>query len=72
MSGYRLGHALATAQPGGEELEAVALIGRRAGRTHRDSAVAAGLEEGGVRLPIGRIHPTDLTGVRVGVLDPTA
>src|SRR5919199_1314294 len=44
MAGHRLGHALTAPQPGGEQVELVALIGRRAGGAHGRSAVAAGLE----------------------------
>jgi hypothetical protein len=42
-----------------------------AGGTDRYTPVATGLEEGGVWLPVGRVHGADLTGLRVGLLDPT-
>ena len=51
MGGHRLGDALAAPQPSGQELEAVGLVGRRAGGAHRRPPVAARLEQGGVRLP---------------------
>jgi len=72
MPGYPLGQALAASEAGGQELEAVGLVGGRAGGADRHPAVAAALEEGGVRLPVSRIHTTDLTSLRVGLLDLTA
>ena len=69
MPGHRLRDALAAAQAGGQELEAVGLVGGRAGGAHRHPPVPAGLQEGGVRLPVGRVDRADLTGQRVGVLD---
>ena len=72
MPADRPGDALAASQPGGQELEAVGLIGGRAGGAHGRSAVAAGLQQGGVRLPVGRVHGPDLARRGVGVLDPAA
>jgi hypothetical protein len=72
MASHPLRDTLAAAQPGRQELELVTLVGRRAGGAHRDPAVAARLEQGGVRLPVGVIDGTDLAGLRVGVLDPAA
>jgi hypothetical protein len=72
MAVHLLGDALAAAQPGGEELEAVGLVGRRTRGAHRRPPVAAGLEEGGIRLAVGRIDGADLARLRVGMLDPAA
>jgi hypothetical protein len=72
MGGHRLRDALAAAQPGRQELEGVALVGRRAGGADRGPPVAAALEEGGVRLPVGVIDGADLAGGGVGVLDGAA
>jgi hypothetical protein len=72
MGGNRLRDALAAAQAGRQQLEAVGPIRRRAGRADRRPSVAAGLEEGGVWLPVGVIDGAHLTGLRVGVLDGAA
>jgi len=63
------GTPLPPRQPGGQELEAVGLVGGRAGGADRGPAVAAGLEEGGVGLPVGRVHGADLARGGVGVVD---
>ena len=70
MPGYRVGDALATSEAGGQELELVGLIGRRAGGTDRHPPIATRLQEGGVRLPVGVVDRADLTGPWVGVVDP--
>jgi hypothetical protein len=72
MPDHRLGDTLAASEAGGQELELIGLVGGRAGGADRHPAVAAALEEGGVRLPVGRIHPTDLAGLLVGLFDLTA
>jgi hypothetical protein len=36
---------------------------------HRRPPVAARLEQGGIRLPLGRVHGADLTRLGVGVVD---
>src|SRR4029453_18318888 len=72
MGGHSVGDALAAPQPGGQELVAVGLVGRRAGGTHRHPSVAAGFQEGGVRLPVGRVNRADFARGSVGVLDPAA
>ena len=72
MAGHRLGDALAATQPSGEEVELVGLVGRRAGRADRSPPITARLQEGGVRLPVGRVDGADLTRLRVGVVDPAA
>src|SRR4029453_4467626 len=72
MPADRLGDALAAAQAGGEQVELVGLVGGRAGGTHRGPAVPAGLQEGGVRLPLGRVDGADLAGLWVGVVDSAA
>jgi hypothetical protein len=69
MTGDRLGDALAAPKPGGQQVELVGLVGRRAGGADRGPAVAAGFEEGGVRLPASVIDRADLAALRVGVLD---
>jgi hypothetical protein len=61
MGADRLGDALATAQPSGQELKAVGLVGRRAGRADRGPPVATRLEQGRIRLPLGRVHGPNLT-----------
>src|SRR4030095_5643356 len=70
--GYCLGDALPAAQAGGQELEAVGLVGRRAGAADRGTAVAAGLEQRGVGFAVGRVDGAALPGLRVGVLDAAA
>jgi hypothetical protein len=69
---HGVGQALAAAQASDQKLEAVGLVGRRAGGADRGSSVAAGLEQGGVRLPLGRVDRADLTRLGVCVLDPAA
>jgi hypothetical protein len=72
MAGHRLADTLAAPQTSGEEVELVGLVGRRAGRTNRGPPIAAGLEQRGVRLPVGRVHGADLTRLWIGMLNPTA
>jgi hypothetical protein len=72
MGADRLGDALAAPEAGGQELEAVGLVGRRAGGADRHPPVATRLQEGGVRLPVGRIDRADLARLGVGVVDPAA
>jgi hypothetical protein len=72
MAGHRLADTLAAPQTSGEEVELVGLVGRRAGRTNRGPPIAAGLEQRGVRLPVGRVDGADLTRPRVGLVDPAA
>ena len=69
MGCHCLGDTLAPSQPSGQELEAVALVGRRAGGAHRRPPVAARLEQSGIRLPLGRVHGADRSRESVGVLD---
>jgi hypothetical protein len=64
--------ALAASEAGGQELEAVGLVGGRARRADRGPSVAAGLEECGVRFPVGGVDRTDFSGRRVGVVDAAA
>src|SRR5829696_6565924 len=70
MPSHPLRHTLAAPQASGYEVEAIGLVGRRAGGTDRRPPVAAGLEEGGVWLPLGRVRSGDLAGCWVGVVDP--
>jgi hypothetical protein len=44
VGGHGVGDALAATEASGQELEAVGLVGRRAGGAHRGAAVAAGLQ----------------------------
>src|SRR5215218_6292912 len=72
MAGHGVGDALAAFQPSGKELIAVGLVGRRAGRAHRGPTVAAGLQEGGVGLPVSRIQSAALLGRRIDLIDRPA
>jgi len=66
----RLGNALATSEPGGQELIGIGPIGGRTRRAARLPPGAARLEQHPIRLPPAVIHLADLTGGPVGLLDP--
>ena len=72
MGCHCLRDALAAPQTGGKELEAVGLVGCRTRGAHRHPSVAARLEQGGIRLSLGRVHGADRTRLGVGVRDPAA
>ena len=66
----RVGHTLAAAQSGGDQLVGVAAVALRAGRADRLAAVPARLPEHPVGLAVGRPHPPP--ALAVARLDPTA
>jgi hypothetical protein len=72
MPAHHLGDALAAPHAGGEQVELVGLVGGRAGGAHGGPAVAAGLQERVVRLPLRVIDGADLTGITVCVVDGAA
>jgi hypothetical protein len=72
MPGHGVRDALAAPQASSQELEGIGLVGGRAGGADHGAAVAAALQQGGVRLPLGRVDLAQLPGGRVGLLDPAA
>jgi hypothetical protein len=71
MLSDRLGDALATLQPGGEELVGISSVGGRTRRAARLPAGAARLQQHPIRLPAAVIHGADLARGLVGLLDPS-
>jgi hypothetical protein len=70
MLGHGVGHTLAAAQSGGDQLVGVASVALRAGRADRLAAVPARLPEHPVGLAVRRPHPPPT--LAVARLDPTA
>src|SRR5687768_9829300 len=67
----RLGDALATLEPSGEELVGVGAVGGRARGAAGVAAGATRLEEHPIRLPLRVVDLPDFAGLPVGVLHPT-
>jgi hypothetical protein len=69
MLADRLGDALATLEPGGQELVGVGPVGGRTRRAARLSPGAARLEQDPIRLPVAVVDLPNLAGAPVGVVD---
>jgi hypothetical protein len=72
MRGDRLGHALTTLEPSGEELVGISSVGGRTRRAPGLPAGAASLEQHPVRLSLCVVHLPDLAALAVGLLDPAS
>ena len=71
-SAHRLRHALAAAQPGGDELVRVAAVGLRARRADRLAAIAAALQQRASGSGLGRVDRARLAGRQVDRVDLAA
>ncbi|HZC99478.1 MAG TPA: hypothetical protein VFA46_04570 [Actinomycetes bacterium] len=68
MTGDLLGHALAAVQARPDELVGVGPVGLGAGGAAGGAAVAAGHQQGPVRLAVGGVDGADLAGGKVDVV----
>ncbi len=66
---HRLGDALATSQPGGNQLVGVGLVRRRAGRAAGSATLATGLEQSVIGQAGAAGMPDDLAGLPVDPVD---